>query len=443
MDTAEAALPEDDRALHSRRPGSDDEHVVVCVRSRLELLRMPAAAVFLAGGRVLGAADVVAPLGLHDADVAPDALADLPVAALLDLLREERVGDGRAGRADEVPGPAPHDLRHAVRARQAPDTDDRLRGHLAHPAGPLQLVALGEETGGAGILRPVRDRADVHVPQVDEVVGEDDEARTFVELDSGGPERLDAEANGDRAVVSHRRADLLQRLDPEARAVLERAPVGVGALVVEGREELQRQIAVAAVDVDDVETGVPGELRRAHPLLADSLDVAQLHRLRDDERVVVARELGGPERRAARLAAVRVHAAVRQLDAGERAVLVGLVAHEREVAHVVLVPDPGRDDGPVIGVARDQRLFGVHRRPAALRLHPAEARLRARLLRPEPRAVRHLVEAVPQCLRPDPDGLEEDVVLRVAGHTLQIIPGVGQPIQARREREHVQGSEQA
>ena len=164
------------------------------------------------------------------------------------------------------------------------------------------------------------------------MVGEDDEARALVELDSGGPERLDAEANGDRAVVSHRRADLLQRLDPEARAVLERAAVGVGALVVERREELQRQIAVAAVDVDDVEARVPRELRRAHPVLADPLDVAELHRLRDDERVVVARELRGPERRAARLAAVRVHAAVRELDAGERAVLVGLVAHEREVA---------------------------------------------------------------------------------------------------------------
>jgi hypothetical protein len=137
-----------------------------------------------------------------------------------------------------------------------------------------------------------------------------------------------------------------------------------------------------------------------------------------------------------------VHA-VRELDAGERAVLVGLVAHEREVAQVVLVPDSGRDDGPVVGVARDQRLFGVHRRPAALRLHAAEARLRPGLLRPEPCAVGHLVEAVPQGLRPDPDGLEENVVLRVARHTLQIIPGVGQPIQARREREHVQRSIQA
>ena len=41
--------------------------------------------------------------------------------------------------------------------------------------------------------------------------------------------------------------------DPEARAVLEAAAVAVGAFVVELGEELQRQVAVRAVDVDDVE----------------------------------------------------------------------------------------------------------------------------------------------------------------------------------------------
>src|SRR6187401_3210194 len=107
MHAPEAALAENDRALHSSGARPDHENVVVRVRRWFELLRMPAAAVFLAGGRVLGAADVVAPLGLHDADVAPDALADLSVAPLLDLLRKEGVGDGRAGRTDEVPRAAP------------------------------------------------------------------------------------------------------------------------------------------------------------------------------------------------------------------------------------------------------------------------------------------------------------------------------------------------
>ena len=97
MDAAEAALAEDDRALHPRRARADDEHVAVAVVCRLEALRVPAAAVLLARRRVLGAADVVALLGLHDANVAADALAHLAVAAFLDLPREEGVGDRRTG----------------------------------------------------------------------------------------------------------------------------------------------------------------------------------------------------------------------------------------------------------------------------------------------------------------------------------------------------------
>src|SRR5207244_11900268 len=48
-------LAEDHRALHSGRAGPDDEHVVVGVLSGVELLRVPAAPVLLAGGRVLRA----------------------------------------------------------------------------------------------------------------------------------------------------------------------------------------------------------------------------------------------------------------------------------------------------------------------------------------------------------------------------------------------------
>ena len=47
------AFAENHRALHPRRSGADDEHVVVGVLRRVELLRMPAAAVLLACGRVL------------------------------------------------------------------------------------------------------------------------------------------------------------------------------------------------------------------------------------------------------------------------------------------------------------------------------------------------------------------------------------------------------
>ena len=94
-----AALAEHHRALHPGRPGADDEHVVVGVLGRVELLRVPAAAVLLAGGRVLRADQRrAADLPARDADVAADALADVVEPALLDLLRQERIGDRRAGR---------------------------------------------------------------------------------------------------------------------------------------------------------------------------------------------------------------------------------------------------------------------------------------------------------------------------------------------------------
>src|SRR4029078_562693 len=52
---AHAALAENHRALHAGRAGADDEHVVLRVRRGLEALRVPAAPVLLAGGRVLSA----------------------------------------------------------------------------------------------------------------------------------------------------------------------------------------------------------------------------------------------------------------------------------------------------------------------------------------------------------------------------------------------------
>ena len=103
---------------------------------------------------------------------------------------------------------------------------------------------------------------------------------------------------------------------------------------------------------------------------------------------------------------------------GERPVPVRLLGHEPQRPRVLLVPQPGRHVGRLVGLGADRAVLGAHRRPAALGLHPPEGRLRPRLLDPEPRAVGDLVEAVAKRLRPDPDGLEEDVVLRVARHTL-------------------------
>jgi hypothetical protein len=163
----EATLAEHDRALHPSRARPDHENIPVGVLGRLEALRVPAAPVLLARGRVLSAAEVMATLRLRDADVAADALPDLAVKALFHLGGKEGIGDRRAGRSDQVPGTRVDDLCHAIRIGQASDTHDRLGSGLADAAGPLELVPLREESRGAGVLRPFGDRADIHVPEID------------------------------------------------------------------------------------------------------------------------------------------------------------------------------------------------------------------------------------------------------------------------------------
>jgi hypothetical protein len=72
---------------------------------------------------------------------------------------------------------------------------------------------------------------------------------------------------------------------------------------------------VPAVDVDDVKPGVARAAGGRDPVLPDAVDVDLLHCLGGDERVVVARELRGRDRRDAGIARAGVGATVRELDA--------------------------------------------------------------------------------------------------------------------------------
>ena len=280
---------------------------------------MPAASVLLAGGGVLGAHHRrAADLPARDALVAADALPDVVETALLDLVRQERVRDRRPGGADDVELSGVDDGDHRVGVRDPADADDRLVGVVARLDGARVrlLVVLLEEPGRAGVLPPLGDVADRQVPEVDEVVDVLDEAvAVLLELDAGrAVQRVDRESRGDRAVVTHGFAHLLEALTPEAGAVLERAPVLVRALVRPGGQELQRQVAVSTVDVDDVEAGRPGS--------DGTVDVVLLDRWMSSRSMVrgidVGLELGGDLGRAAgrvpRLVARRMGAAVPELD---------------------------------------------------------------------------------------------------------------------------------
>ncbi len=87
------------------------------------------------------------------------------------------------------------------------------------------------------------------------------------------------EVNG---AVAHRDAqagslgpDAGNDLAQEARAVLEAAAVGTGA--VDGAQELVAQVAVTVLDVDEVEACLLGEHRGPHEVGDDLLDLGVAH----------------------------------------------------------------------------------------------------------------------------------------------------------------------
>src|SRR5258708_1386012 len=91
---------------------------------------MPAAPPLFSCGGVLSAADRHTVVPARDTDIAADALANILLAALVDLLRQKRIGDRGARPTDQIQDAA-FDLRnHAVRRGEAPHADDGLPGNL-------------------------------------------------------------------------------------------------------------------------------------------------------------------------------------------------------------------------------------------------------------------------------------------------------------------------
>ena len=322
--------------------------------------------------------------------------------------------------------PLRDDLDHRVRVDEAADVQHRLLCVLLDLVDERALVVLGVRAGGRGVLAPLDRVADVDVPHVDEVVHVLDELDALALLADapvpeavGEVERVDAEADRDRAVVADRLADELEHLPAEARPVLERAAVLVGPPVEERQEELMEEgFVVCAVEDEDVEARVACPLAGVDVQLLHLADVLLVHLLAGAHE----RERAPDRRRAAcghpAFQPARVQAAVPDLHGGEGILLVEHVAHQAEVAHVPVVPEPCAHSVDVVALGPDRAVLRAHRAPAALGLHRPEVRLETGPLRARAVAVRDLEEAVGQHLRADLDRLEEDVVLGVAGHLL-------------------------
>jgi hypothetical protein len=200
------------------------------------------------------------------------------------------------------------------------------------------------EAGGARVLTPFGNVADVEVPQVHQTfaVHELDELETIVEClhTIGTIKGVHREACRDSRLVPDRALHGPKRFDPEARPVLERATISVGAAIVVVREELQRQVAVRAVDVDDVKSRLDRAFCARNVEALQMLDVVLVG-------LVTVRQLlefgglgGGAVRNCARLHARSVCAAIPHLNAAESAELVEGVIQVAKVDDIALVPNP-------------------------------------------------------------------------------------------------------
>ncbi len=200
----------------------------------------------------------VVPTG--DADVAADAFADFVVVSLIQLARQERVGDGGARGADQIEHAAPDLRNHGVRRREAADADDRPRGQRLDEIDDGFVAALLGETRrsairGAGIQ--------LYVPQIGDF-GEfgNDFVRFGFGMGAGAAAQfLEADAQSDAAIGADRILHHLQRLPRQTATVRDAAAIGVRAFIEAGQQEFVQQVSHAGVDVDDIETSAAGAQR--------------------------------------------------------------------------------------------------------------------------------------------------------------------------------------
>ena len=409
-----AALAQGPRAFESGRPGADDQHTVLRAPGR-DFFGMPAAPPFLAHRRVLGAADRHSQGITRDADVTADALADVVNAPLLDLLGQERVGDGRARRADEIEHATLDLADHGVGGGEPAHADHRLGRHLLDESDVGLLRSLGHEARGARVVRPV---GDIDIPQIRQLGQHFHDLAAFALTgDALGPQQLvDGEPHRHRAAVADGLFGVFDQLANEPHPVLQAASVLVATLVVAVRQELEGQIAVPGIDVDDVEPSLAGTRRRLDVPPPELADVLLVHGPALNRVVALDGKPGGRDGDFPAQARGAHRAAVPQLHPRQGAVAVHRLGHQRLGPHIFVVPEGGVGSRRVVRSGMDRAVLGTHDRPASFRLNLAQGGKAAGHAIAHPRAVGHLVEAVLRANGTDLDGLEENVVTRVAGH---------------------------
>src|SRR5882724_4890830 len=131
-------------AFESGRTAADNQHGRAAARGSVSL-RMPPTAPLLAYRRVLCTSHRHAVMPARNADVATYAFANILLAAFIDLLRQERIGNGGPGAANQVQDPAPDLGDHGIGRCEPPHPDDGFLRSLFDEVDDGLMAAFGRE----------------------------------------------------------------------------------------------------------------------------------------------------------------------------------------------------------------------------------------------------------------------------------------------------------
>ena len=310
-------------------------HAAADYHDLLRALGLLQALVLEAGQRVAGAGDGLEARvddGVIAALVAADALADELGVALLGLLDPLGIGDLAAADADQVHLALGYQLvgeLGGVDTADAHDGDADLAldfGYVLHVEAGLQQVGRDFVHGGEA-----HGVAAGEVNDVDAQLGAAvDEVHYLLLGHVLLHELVDGVAAHEEGMVSGMLARIsLMQFQTKRQRFSKLAAVLVGAVVGAGAEHLVGQVAVAAVQLDDVKAGVNGALGGLAELLLDLLQALDGERIGGLELVALVKEELGRE---AAVPELDAHRAADGVDGvGELAellnVLVGVEAH--------------------------------------------------------------------------------------------------------------------
>ena len=340
--------------------------------------------------------------------------------ALVDFLRQKRVGNGRSGAADQIQNAAAHLRDHHIRRGESTDPDHRAFGQLFDEIDDGLVAALGGESGRRAV-----GRAGIHfdVPEIGDLR---QQGHDLMRLRGGMFARLAAQffhADPQRhgALVADGVAGHLQHLTHQTNPIFDRTAVGVGAAVVFGQQEFIGQVAHAGIHIDDVEPRLHGAARAGCLPAQQIPNVRGIHgpRAQISHEPQVSRQprhAGRRQRRDPAGAVQRAGAAVPQLHPGESPMPMDGVGHQGMRSNVLVVPQDGEGQRRIIRAGMDRHRARAHHAPAAFGLGFAERGTHLRQCIGHAAGVRHLIEAVRRGHGPDPHRLEQNIEARIARH---------------------------